>query len=519
MDGATLMRAMGGGPLPLARYNALAAGANEALLRAQCTNLNRASMFLAQVGHETLGLRFTEEIASGEAYNGRRDLGNTQPGDGPRFKGRSFIQVTGRGNYQRLSQWAHGRGFVPNPNYFINNPTHLARDQFAWLGPVWFWTVERPRLNALSDARDLEGATRAINGGLVGLADRQRRWRICLALGNAIIPVARTAAGGAVANNANTRPRFFIPFPAGARTDLKSYRGHNPDDKKVDMYAAGWPNVVTSAPGRVHRLVAPGGCLVRHFVPGTRNPGNWYTLYLHMTNVVANGTVLGQGERVGVPGSVGTGARHLHYEQLHDRAGKGDAFTADMVRPAFVEHNNGQPFAMPVGEPGIRGVISQNRRGVAPAPSPTPPPAPPTGDTDMATPVQVGREKALVLQANQNVNIGWPNRLQDPGNAFSAGNARLNLRGAHFVSSFNCRVTGLPANGSFRTCIVWADTGGKDLFTGPWQEHHNPDGGDLMVVDTRTAQCAANRSIKVRVRASHPVTVASAQWRVTYWRW
>lgn len=174
-----------------------------------------------------------------------------------------------------------------------------------------------------------------------------------------------SAERGEPVANANTRPRFFVPFPAGTRTALKSYRGHNPDDKKIDMYPVNWPAVVASAPGLVHQTFAPGGAEVRHYIPGTRTLGNWYTVYLHMTGVVARGTVLGQGDRIGTPGSVGTRARHLHYEQLHDRSGRGDAVTSDMVRPAFVEHNNNQPFAMPVGEPGLS-LVSQNGRSAPP---------------------------------------------------------------------------------------------------------------------------------------------------------
>lgn len=195
MDVDTLSAAMGH-MLPMSRYAALCPTFNAALFQAQCTTVNRAAMWCAQLGHESVGLRYMEEIASGAAYEGRKDLGNVYPGDGPRFKGRGPIQVTGRGNYGALSRWAHAQGYVASDTYFVDAPSLLSSDRYGFLGAVWYWTVARPRLNAYADAGDVLAATKAINGGTNGLASRQSRWDTCLRLGAALLPT-----GGAPASD------------------------------------------------------------------------------------------------------------------------------------------------------------------------------------------------------------------------------------------------------------------------------------------------------------------------------
>lgn len=181
------------GQLTTARAAQLLEPCERALQAAACTTPARAAMFLAQLGEESGSLHYTEEIASGREYEGRRDLGNFQPGDGPRYKGRSFIQITGRYNYAALSAWAFARDLIPSPRYFLDHPGQLATDRYAFLGAVWYWVHARPELNHYADDHDLEAATRAINGGLNGLEDRRRRWEACLRLGTAILPTAQTA--------------------------------------------------------------------------------------------------------------------------------------------------------------------------------------------------------------------------------------------------------------------------------------------------------------------------------------
>ena len=178
-----------GGTLPLDRYRELLPGFVEAMLAAGCTTVERAAMWCAQIGHESAGLRYMEEIADGAAYEGRADLGNTQPGDGRRYKGSGPIQLTGRHNFGLFSQWAHREGLVESPTFFVDNP-ELVRTEPRWgfLAATWYWTVARPEINRLADARDITGVTRAINGGTNGLADRQLRYRRCLNLGAALLP-------------------------------------------------------------------------------------------------------------------------------------------------------------------------------------------------------------------------------------------------------------------------------------------------------------------------------------------
>lgn len=174
--------------LPMSRYQALVDDCNVALMQAGCTTVNRVAMFLGQIYAESGGLQWTEELASGAEYENRADLGNTRVGDGERFKGRSFIQITGRSHYADLSQWAHKHGYVPTGTYFLDHPAKLAADEYAFLGAVWYWTVARPQMNTLADNRDIYGATLAVNGGTNGLSDRTLAWQTALNLGNKILP-------------------------------------------------------------------------------------------------------------------------------------------------------------------------------------------------------------------------------------------------------------------------------------------------------------------------------------------
>jgi putative chitinase len=122
----------------------------------------RKAAFLAQIGHESGQLRYVEELESGKAYEGRKDLGNTEVGDGVRFKGRGLIQITGRANYTAI---AKDLGIN-----CVDYPEVLEEPENAVAVSIWFWN--KKRLNTFADIPDFEKITRIINGGLNGYADR-----------------------------------------------------------------------------------------------------------------------------------------------------------------------------------------------------------------------------------------------------------------------------------------------------------------------------------------------------------
>jgi putative chitinase len=143
---------------------------NEAMSAYDITTPTRQAAFLAQIGHESGNLRYTREIwgptPAQVGYEGREDLGNNEKGDGYRYMGRGLIQVTGRANYQRVSD-ALGKDFV-------SEPEALEIPHWAAMSAAWYWRARG--LNALADAGDFNRITRRINGGLNGLADRVARF-------------------------------------------------------------------------------------------------------------------------------------------------------------------------------------------------------------------------------------------------------------------------------------------------------------------------------------------------------
>lgn len=142
------------------------------------TSKRRRCAFLAQLAHESVELRYMEEIASGQAYEGRSDLGNTHPGDGKRYKGRGPIQLTGRANYRRF-------GKILDLDLEAK-PALAAVPEHGFRIAALFWKLGG--LNELADQLTMKGdaaerktftaITRRINGGTNGLTDRLNYFRV-----------------------------------------------------------------------------------------------------------------------------------------------------------------------------------------------------------------------------------------------------------------------------------------------------------------------------------------------------
>lgn len=170
---------------PLVRAALYLAAFNQCFDAFQINTPVRLAAFLAQVSHESASMRYTAELASGQAYTGREDLGNTRPvaiklahsrgtETGPFYKGHGLIQITGYDNHLAYSRWRYADARVTEAPWLLT----VVPDAVLCAG--WFWDTRK--LNELADMNTEEGfkrITRRINGGYNGLADRKNRWKVC----------------------------------------------------------------------------------------------------------------------------------------------------------------------------------------------------------------------------------------------------------------------------------------------------------------------------------------------------
>lgn len=145
---------------------------------------HRLAHFLAQIMHESGSFRYDREIwgptKAQQGYEGRKDLGNSQAGDGKKFAGHGPIQITGRANTREFLTWCKKEigGAVPD---FVKSPDLINTDPWEGLSALWYWDTRN--LNKWADIGDIETITKKINGGKNGLADRMDNYgRVALVL-------------------------------------------------------------------------------------------------------------------------------------------------------------------------------------------------------------------------------------------------------------------------------------------------------------------------------------------------
>lgn len=133
-------------------------------------NKNELAAFLAQIDIETGGLKWTREIDSGVKYNNRKDLGNTQPGDGPRYKGRGLIQTTGRANYEQLAAALGRPDIMSNPDLVSDDPEIAAKAAIIW------WT-KRKSVRENAKQGNIDKVSKLVNGGTNKIDERRQAYQ------------------------------------------------------------------------------------------------------------------------------------------------------------------------------------------------------------------------------------------------------------------------------------------------------------------------------------------------------
>ena len=132
-------------------------------------HLDAMQMLMANMMHETCNFIYMKELASGAAYNGRTDLGNTSPGDGEKYKGAGVLQLTGKFNYQRLADGINDPKVMDGVDYVAD--TYPFTSAFIW--------IEENKLLSVCLNQGFEACCVRINGGYNGYDDRCAKYAIC----------------------------------------------------------------------------------------------------------------------------------------------------------------------------------------------------------------------------------------------------------------------------------------------------------------------------------------------------
>ena len=147
---------------------------NTCLKKFQITTKPRIRHFIAQCSHESACGQYTQELGGTSycsKYDGRKDLGNTQAGDGCRFKGAGYIQLTGRYNYQKFANFIGDQNVMKGVSYVASN--------YPWTS-AGFWWYSNGMNSLVDNGASVDQVTKRVNGGYNGLASRKAYYQKCL---------------------------------------------------------------------------------------------------------------------------------------------------------------------------------------------------------------------------------------------------------------------------------------------------------------------------------------------------
>ena len=143
---------------------------NAGITRFGITSKPNVRHFLAQTAHESGGGRWMEELASGTAYEGRSDLGNVLPGDGVKFKGAGYLQLTGRYNYSLFAK------AVDDPKVLELGCPYVAKT-YPITSAAWWWKEVGKLIFLCDTGSTVKEVTLVVNGGTNGLREREALYR------------------------------------------------------------------------------------------------------------------------------------------------------------------------------------------------------------------------------------------------------------------------------------------------------------------------------------------------------
>lgn len=188
---------------------------NRSLDTFQINTPQRITHFLSQVSHESGAGKWFLELADGMAYEGRADLGNTQPGDGPLFKGAGALQMTGRDNYAQL--WKR----TADDNVMELGAPYVASAYPFTSAGVW-WEINR--MNRLCDAGiSVQDMTKRVNGGFNGLSQREAYYKKACAIW-APAPTSKLTLVSTHSTFAKKQPIPAIQLPEGQKAEFPAGR-------------------------------------------------------------------------------------------------------------------------------------------------------------------------------------------------------------------------------------------------------------------------------------------------------